>query len=236
MTTLRDRHARQRSSRSGRREPWPRSSKPRGARRRDRRHQDRRRPAAGGAALRGRRQAAVRQGNRGRAARRGRSTSRCTARRTCRRCCRTDSTSRAVLPREDPRDALVLRAAAAARISRQRLLRLEGDAVDRHRQRASHRAVARCPAACPVSPAFAATSIRACGSSTTGDYDALVLAAAGHEPARARGRIAAHMPLDVCVPAPGQGIIAVEMRVDDEVARRAWPHADDRRGRRIVGG
>ena len=58
-------------------------------RRRARHHQDVGRPAAIGADLGRRQQAAVRQGDRRRAARRRRSTSRSTARRTCRRCFRT---------------------------------------------------------------------------------------------------------------------------------------------------
>jgi hydroxymethylbilane synthase len=49
----------------------------------------------------------------------------------------------------------------------------------------------------------------------TGDYDALVLAAAGLIRLGQEGRISATLPPEVCVPAPGQGIIAVEVREDD---------------------
>lgn len=48
-----------------------------------------------------------------------------------------------------------------------------------------------------------------------GDYDALVLAAAGLIRLGQEGRISATLPPEVCVPAPGQGIIAVEVREDD---------------------
>jgi hydroxymethylbilane synthase len=48
-----------------------------------------------------------------------------------------------------------------------------------------------------------------------GEYDALVLAAAGLIRLGHGDRISATLPPDVCVPAPGQGIIAVEVREDD---------------------
>jgi hydroxymethylbilane synthase len=48
-----------------------------------------------------------------------------------------------------------------------------------------------------------------------GDYDALVLAAAGLIRLGQEGRISATLPPEVCVPAPGQGIIAIEVREDD---------------------
>ena len=54
----------------------------------------------------------------------------------------------AVLPREDPRDALVLRrAATAVRTLSSALAHIGGDAVDRHRQRPPHRAADAAPAA-----------------------------------------------------------------------------------------
>jgi hydroxymethylbilane synthase len=48
------------------------------------------------------------------------------------------------------------------------------------------------------------------------DYDALVLAAAGLNRLEHGARISAWLSVDACVPAPGQGIIAVEVRGDDE--------------------
>ena len=50
-------------------------------------------------------------------------------------------------------------------------------------------------------------------------YDALVLAAAGLKRLGAGGRISARLPLEACVPAPGQGVIAVQIRAKDEAVR-----------------
>jgi hydroxymethylbilane synthase len=49
-----------------------------------------------------------------------------------------------------------------------------------------------------------------------GQYDALVLAAAGLKRLGAGDRISARVPLEACVPAPGQGTIAVQVRAADE--------------------
>jgi hydroxymethylbilane synthase len=49
----------------------------------------------------------------------------------------------------------------------------------------------------------------------SGDYGAIVLAAAGLRRLEHAARISAYLPVDVCVPAPGQGIIAVEIRTGD---------------------
>jgi hydroxymethylbilane synthase len=54
-----------------------------------------------------------------------------------------------------------------------------------------------------------------------GRYDALVLAAAGLKRLASGDRISALLPPDACVPAPGQGIIAVEVRSDDAAVRDA---------------
>jgi len=48
-----------------------------------------------------------------------------------------------------------------------------------------------------------------------GEFDALVLAAAGLIRLGHEARVSAALPPDACVPAPGQGIIAVEVREDD---------------------
>src|SRR6185436_8643898 len=53
-----------------------------------------------------------------------------------------------------------------------------------------------------------------------GEYDLLVLAAAGLTRLGFTSRISALVPLDECVPAPGQGIIAIEVRSDDASTRR----------------
>ena len=53
----------------------------------------------------------------------------------------------------------------------------------------------------------------------SGGFDALVLACAGLRRLGFGERISAAIPLDLCVPAPGQGIVAVEARADDEDVR-----------------
>ena len=78
---------------------------------------------------------------------------------------------------------------------------------------------------------FAATSIRGCESWTRGEYEALVLAAAGLRRLGLESRISAAIPLDVCVPAPGQGIVAIETRDDDRDTRERSRRSTMRRRR-----
>jgi hydroxymethylbilane synthase len=54
-----------------------------------------------------------------------------------------------------------------------------------------------------------------------GAHDALVLAAAGLNRLGFSSRISLSIPADACVPAPGQGIVAIEIRRADERARDA---------------
>jgi hydroxymethylbilane synthase len=60
-----------------------------------------------------------------------------------------------------------------------------------------------------------------------GEYDALVLAAAGLRRLGRAARITASIPTDACVPAPGQGIVAVEMREADEPVGQLLATIDD---------
>jgi hydroxymethylbilane synthase len=55
----------------------------------------------------------------------------------------------------------------------------------------------------------------------SGDYDALVLAAAGLRRLGFASRISATLPVTACVPAPGQGIIAIEIRAGDAALQQA---------------
>lgn len=55
----------------------------------------------------------------------------------------------------------------------------------------------------------------------TGDYDALVLAAAGLRRLGFEPRISMRVPLEDCIPAPGQGIIAIETRAGDGASAAA---------------
>lgn len=53
------------------------------------------------------------------------------------------------------------------------------------------------------------------GKLDAGDYDAIVLAAAGLTRLGLAARITEHLPIDVCLPAVAQGVLAIETRADD---------------------
>ena len=59
------------------------------------------------------------------------------------------------------------------------------------------------------------------------DYDALVLAAAGMKRLGFGDRVTTFIPVSDCVPAPGQGIVAVEIRAGDDEVRRALKGVHD---------
>ena len=61
----------------------------------------------------------------------------------------------------------------------------------------------------------------------TGGFDAIILAAAGLKRLEQAARISAILPVAACVPAPGQGIIALEARRDDERVRSAAARIND---------
>jgi len=61
-----------------------------------------------------------------------------------------------------------------------------------------------------------------------GEHDALVLAAAGLRRLGFESRISLLLPSSVSVPAPGQGIVAIEIREDDERVRRVVEGIGDR--------
>jgi hydroxymethylbilane synthase len=125
----------------------------------------------------------------------------------------------ATLPREDPSDALVLPG------------RHDGDlasALGRLKERPAigTSSVRRLAQLVPVIPGARFEPIR--GNVDTrlrkldeGEYDALVLASAGLRRLGWAERIAVSLPLDVCIPAPGQGIVAIEARAGDGRARKA---------------
>jgi hydroxymethylbilane synthase len=58
--------------------------------------------------------------------------------------------------------------------------------------------------------------------------DALVLAVAGLRRLNLEERISFALPVDLCTPAPGQGIVAVQVRADDGTARAVVTTIDDR--------
>jgi hydroxymethylbilane synthase len=61
----------------------------------------------------------------------------------------------------------------------------------------------------------------------SGEYDVLILAAAGLLRLGFASRISMTLPAAACVPAPGQGIVAVEIRGGDEEVRRVVARIDD---------
>ena len=175
------------------------------------------------------RQVALRQGDRGGAAGRGRSTSRCTRPRTCRASCPPGSRSWACRSAPTPRRALrrgVARRACATGA-------VVGTASVRRRAQllAAARRTSRC-ASC------AATSTRACGGSPTATSTRSCSPAPGLE---RLGRGGEGEPLPELVPAPGQGCLALEARSDDDAAAAAAAGADrprraDRADRRARAG
>jgi hydroxymethylbilane synthase len=132
----------------------------------------------------------------------------------------------ATLPREDPRDVFVLRDGVLVEDFAAALAHL-GDTPSIGT--GSVRRVAQLSAQLPQAT-FAAirgnvdTRLR---KLDTGDSDALVLAAAGMRRLGLAARISAYIPVEVCVPAPGQGIVAIEIRSDDESARAVLAPASD---------
>jgi hydroxymethylbilane synthase len=125
----------------------------------------------------------------------------------------------AVLPREDPRDVLVLRdapiglplATALGRLSKQPTIGTSS--VRRSAQLAPLVGAARfAPIRGNVDTRL--RKLDAC------DYDAIVLAVAGMKRLGFGARITAPIPVERCIPAPGQGIVAIETRSDDDELRR----------------
>src|SRR5688572_1172491 len=127
----------------------------------------------------------------------------------------------AVLPREDPRDAVVLpRGREASGVDTVRAILGSAPTIGTS-------SVRRIAQLIPLFPGARFEPIR--GNLDTrlrkldsGDYDALILAAAGLRRLQHAHRISTALPAETCVPAPGQGIIAIEVR------------EDDRRGRELV--
>jgi hydroxymethylbilane synthase len=124
-----------------------------------------------------------------------------------------------VLPREDPHDAIVLPAAG-------RKVKNLGDLISALGASPSigTGSVRRVAQLLNVLPGAQFSNIR--GNLDTrlrkldvGEHHALVLAAAGLRRLGFASRISLTLPADLCVPAPGQGIVAIEIRDDDEATR-----------------
>ncbi|HEX3644271.1 MAG TPA: hydroxymethylbilane synthase [Vicinamibacterales bacterium] len=135
-----------------------------------------------------------------------------------------------VLPRESPLDAVVLPirgAQPSALSSVDELVRVLGDSPS-----IGTGSVRRIAQLAKLFPGARFTGIR--GNLDTrlrkldqGAHDALVLAAAGLIRLGFASRISLPLPVQACVPAPGQGIVAIESRDDDERARDAVARIDD---------
>src|SRR5262245_24794690 len=135
-----------------------------------------------------------------------------------------------VLPREDARDAVILPAGQVrlkADPTAEDLISRLGDAP-----RIGTSSVRRTAQLARLFPGASFLPIR--GNLGTrlrkldaGEYDALVLASAGLIRLQQRARISASLPIRACVPAPGQGIIAVEIRAKDDHVEAAVAAIDD---------
>ncbi len=135
-----------------------------------------------------------------------------------------------VLPREDARDAVVLKTSAEGSA-----LTSIDDLVARLGQSPSigTGSVRRIAQLIRIFPGARFTPIRGNLDSRlrkldAGAHDALVLAVAGLRRLGFESRISLALPLDACVPAPGQGIVAIQIRTGDAAVRRAvTPITDD---------
>lgn len=132
----------------------------------------------------------------------------------------------AVLPREDPRDAVVLPAGRiTSSVDEVRALVGSAPTIGTSSVRRIAQLIALFPGArfAPIRGNLD-TRLRKLDS---GGYDALVLAAAGLRRLQHGHRISMALPADTCVPAPGQGIIAIEIREDDQRAREVVKTIND---------
>jgi hydroxymethylbilane synthase len=124
-----------------------------------------------------------------------------------------------VLPREDPRDAVVLPGPSALSSIEDLILHLGQS------PQIATSSVRRTSQLTRLMPRANFAAIR--GNLDTrlrkldgGEHDALVVAAAGLRRLGFATRISLALPCTACVPAPGQGIVAIETREDDERTRR----------------
>jgi hydroxymethylbilane synthase len=139
-----------------------------------------------------------------------------------------------VLPREDPRDAVVLPVRVTAHTTEDRTVSSIDELVAVLGQSPSigTGSVRRVAQLTRLFPGARFTPIR--GNLDTrlrklddGGHDALVLAAAGLRRLGFAHRISFALPAAACVPAPGQGIVAIEIRRDDAQAWELISRLDD---------
>ena len=132
----------------------------------------------------------------------------------------------AVLPREDPRDALVLTPPGPVVDF--------GAALDRLGEMPSigTGSIRRIAQLATVLPQATFAPIRGNVDSRlrkldNGEYQSLVLAAAGLRRLGLGARITAAIPIEICIPAPGQGIVAIEIREDNARAHELLTGIND---------
>ena len=139
----------------------------------------------------------------------------------------------AVLPREDPLDAVVL-PLGSIRLRPPSIASIDDLVAALGRSPAiGTGSVRRIAQLTRLFPGARFTPIR--GNLDTrlrkldeGVHDALVLAAAGLRRLGFASRISLALPAAACVPAPGQGIVAIEVGDGDDDTRRAVVHINDR--------
>jgi hydroxymethylbilane synthase len=125
----------------------------------------------------------------------------------------------AVLAREDPRDTLVLRDAPVGLPIGSALGRIRARptiGTSSVRRAAQLRAIIGGAHFAPIR-GNVDTRLRKLDA---GEFDAIVLAVAGMKRLGFGSRVTAPIPIDQCIPAPGQGIVAIETREDDDELRR----------------
>ena len=135
----------------------------------------------------------------------------------------------AVLPRADPRDAVVLPAGADAPPTLSAVGRAADGGAGARVGSGSVRRVAQLRRAWPRAEfrlvrGNVGTRLRKLDA---GDYDLLVLAVAGLERLGLADRISMRIDAETCLPAPGQGIVAVEARAGDAGTAAALAAVDD---------
>jgi hydroxymethylbilane synthase len=127
----------------------------------------------------------------------------------------------ACLPREDPLDGLILPQSEAGGETAEFstiLPQLPADAI------IGTSSVRRIAQLARLIPGATFKAVRGnvdtrLGKLDAENFDALVLACAGLRRLGFGGRISAAIPVDQCVPAPGQGIVATEIRADNQAVR-----------------
>jgi hydroxymethylbilane synthase len=132
----------------------------------------------------------------------------------------------ACLAREDPRDALVLPGHTGTLSVAEAFASMKAGAT------IGTGSVRRVAQLRPLVPEATFSPVR--GNVDTrlakldaGAFDAIVLACAGLRRLGFGARITAPLPLDQCVPAPGQGIVATEIRRDDDETRAVLDRVHD---------